>query len=105
MSETPPVPAALPAHPGYAVLPPTNTMAILALVLSFVVSVAGIVLGHLALGQIRQTGERGRELAIAGLVIGYVITGFVVLMVIAYVVFAIVGLGMMSILFGTLANT
>jgi len=32
---------------------------------------AGVVLGHLALPQIRRTGERGRAAAIAGLVIGY----------------------------------
>lgn len=38
---------------------------------SFVVSIAGIVTGHIALRQIRRTGEGGRGLAIAGLIIGY----------------------------------
>jgi hypothetical protein len=34
----------------------------------------GIVFGHLSLSQIRRSGEDGRGLAIAGLVIGYVVT-------------------------------
>ena len=83
---TPPQPAL--GAGGYA--PPTNTMAILALVLSFVVPVAGIICGHLALGQIRRTGEPGRELALAGLIVGYVTTALIVLMVIAWIVVAVV---------------
>jgi hypothetical protein len=31
----------------------------------------GVILGHLALQQIKRTGQEGRGLAIAGLVIGY----------------------------------
>lgn len=49
----------------------TNTLAIVSFVSSFVISIAGIVTGHMALRQIRRTGEGGRGLAIAGLVIGY----------------------------------
>lgn len=49
----------------------TNTLAIVSLVSAFFVSVAAIVTGHIALGQIKRTGEQGRGLAIAGLVIGY----------------------------------
>ena len=81
--QTPPPPAVA----AYA--PPINTLAILALVLSFVVSIGGIVCGHLALAQIKRTGEAGREFALAGLIIGYVITGIAVLAVIAWVVFAL----------------
>ena len=40
-------------------------------IFAVVVPPAGVVLGHLALPQIRRTGERGRTAAIAGLVIGY----------------------------------
>lgn len=50
-------------------------MAIAALVSSIVLpgtgSLGAIVLGHMALGQIRATGEQGRSLAIAALVLGY----------------------------------
>lgn len=49
----------------------TNTLAIVSLVSAFFVSLAAIITGHLALGQIKRTGEQGRGLAIAGLVIGY----------------------------------
>lgn len=49
----------------------TNTMAIIAFVSVWFISVVGIVLGHMALGEIRRTGERGRGLAIAALVLGY----------------------------------
>jgi hypothetical protein len=72
-----------------AYAPPMNTLAIVALVLSFVVSIGGIVCGHLALAQIKRTGEAGREFALAGLIIGYVITGAAVLAVIAWAVFAL----------------
>ena len=34
--------------------------------------IVGIICGHLALSQIKKTGEEGRGLAIAGLIIGYV---------------------------------
>lgn len=52
--------------------PKTNTMAIAALISSFFISLLGVILGHIALNQIKNTGEGGRGLAIAGLVIGYV---------------------------------
>ena len=51
--------------------PPTNAMAIAALILAFVFFPIGIVLGHVARGQIRRTGEGGRGLATAALIIGY----------------------------------
>jgi uncharacterized protein DUF4190 len=49
----------------------TNTMAILSLVLAFVFWPLGIVFGHMARRQIRQTGEGGSGLATTGLVLGY----------------------------------
>ncbi|MBS1907172.1 MAG: DUF4190 domain-containing protein [Actinobacteria bacterium] len=49
----------------------TNIMAILSLVFAFVFSLLGVIFGHVALSQIRRSGEQGRGLAIAGLVIGY----------------------------------
>lgn len=50
----------------------TNTLAVLSLVFAFLFSIAGVILGHAALAQINRTGEEGRGLAIAGLVVGYV---------------------------------
>ncbi|RZU73100.1 uncharacterized protein DUF4190 [Micromonospora kangleipakensis] len=51
-----------------------NVLAILSLVFAFVFAPAGIVLGHLAKRQIRQTGEEGDQLATWGLILSYVFT-------------------------------
>jgi peptidyl-prolyl cis-trans isomerase B (cyclophilin B) len=48
-------------------------MAIAALVFGFLLPPIGIVMGHIALSQIRRTGESGRGIAIAALVVGYTI--------------------------------
>lgn len=60
----------------------TNTLSILALVFGVLGSVLGIVFGHVALSQIKRTGEAGRGLAIAGLVVGYLQLGIGVLILI-----------------------
>ena len=50
----------------------TNVLAIVSLVTSILgISLVGIITGHIALNQIKKTGEAGNGLAIAGLVIGY----------------------------------
>ncbi|MBX3094321.1 MAG: DUF4190 domain-containing protein [Cryobacterium sp.] len=48
-----------------------NTLAIAAFVLAFFVSIAAVVLGHIALSQIRRTNEQGWGLAYAGVFLGY----------------------------------
>ena len=58
---------------------PTNTVAILALVMAFVFAPAGIVLGVVARRQIRQSGEEGDGLALAGIIVGSIATAFFVL--------------------------
>ncbi len=68
-----PVPPA-PAAPVYAVAPKTNTLAIVGFILSFFVTIAGIIVSAIALRQIKQTGEGGRGLALAGLIIGIAAT-------------------------------
>ncbi|MCV7044733.1 DUF4190 domain-containing protein [Mycobacterium frederiksbergense] len=62
-------------------------MAIAALVCSLVLAPLGIVFGHIALSQINRTGEEGRGLAIAGLVIGYIFTAIAVLWFVVFAVF------------------
>lgn len=68
----------------------TNNLAIFAFIGSFLVSVVGIVLGHIALRQIKVSGEQGRGLAIAGLVIGYASLGIAVFGGIATIIFFVV---------------
>src|SRR5215208_6715421 len=50
-----------------------NTLATLSIVFAFVFAPVGAVLGHVALSQIKRRGERGRERAIVGLTLSYVI--------------------------------
>ncbi len=77
-------------YPGYPPPPqPTNTMAIAALVCAFVFAPLGIVFGHMSLAQIKKTGEEGRGLALAGLVISYLITVFTILVVVISVLLVI----------------
>lgn len=51
---------------------PTNTLAITSLVVVFVVALAGLILGYIALSQIKRTREGGRSLALAAVVVGWV---------------------------------
>src|ERR1700712_5618046 len=64
----------------------TNVLAIVALILGIVVPIGGIICGHIALSQIKRTGENGHGLALAGTIIGYVPTGLGILLAIVYVV-------------------
>ena len=98
---SPPPPASQPQYPtgpgqypppgsGYGAPPQspgttTNTMAIVSLVLSLAGLVVwlsapvGAVLGHIARKQIRERGEQGDGMALAGIIIGWVITGLGIL--------------------------
>jgi len=104
---TPPAPAyGTPAAPAYGenapaygqqpTGPKTNTLAIIALVASiagFVIwgigFIAGVICGHISLSQIKKTGEQGRGMAVAGLIIGYVGIALTIIgTIIFFVVFA-----------------
>jgi hypothetical protein len=73
----------------------TNTMAILALVLAFVFAPLGLIFGIIARRQIRESGEEGDGLALAGLIIGGVFTALY-LLVLVFVIIAIVAVGTTS---------
>jgi hypothetical protein len=112
----PPPPPGYPASPGYGPPPgygqqpygpppgygpplayaayarPTNTMAILALVMAFVFAPAGLILGIVARKQIRQTGEDGEGLALAGMIVGGIFTAIFVLLIVFWII-AIVAIG------------
>jgi hypothetical protein len=71
----------MPYHPYYpqvAPLPPTNGLALGSMICGIaeiftlgLAAIPAVILGHLARSQIRQTGERGDGMAVAGLVLGY----------------------------------
>ncbi|MCK8647271.1 sensor domain-containing protein [Mycobacterium colombiense] len=61
-------------------------LATLSVVFAFVFAPAGLILGHLALAQIRRSGERGRDRALVGVTLSYVfITAAVVALIVAAV--------------------
>lgn len=63
-------------------------MAIASLVCAFLFFPLGIVFGHMSLSQIRRTHEGGHGLAIAGLVISYLVAMLTVVAVVLSIVFA-----------------
>ncbi|MFH1400594.1 MAG: DUF4190 domain-containing protein [Nanoarchaeota archaeon] len=50
----------------------TNTLAIVGFILSFVFAFAGLIISIIAYNQIKKSGEDGRGLALAGIIIGAV---------------------------------
>ena len=81
MSMPPPPPP--PQYQGYNPYPQpkkTNGMAIAGFVLSFVCGILGLIFSAVALSQIGKTGEGGKGLATAGLVISIVsmVAGFMI---------------------------
>jgi hypothetical protein len=77
--------------PMYA--PTTNTLAILSLVFAFVFPIAGIVMGHVAKRQIRETGEQGDGLATAGLWLSYAFTALGLIFCVGYLGLALFAIG------------
>jgi Domain of unknown function (DUF4190) len=86
-----PSPYGQPQYAAYGPQSRTNSMAIASLVCSLaglatcISAPVGVVLGHIAKRQIRQTGEQGDGLATAGLWVGYIITVLGVLFVIGWI--------------------
>jgi len=67
-----------------------NVLAIVGFVLAFFVSLGAVICGHIALSQIKRTGERGHGLALAAVIIGYAGIGFWVLYFVAVIVFTVI---------------
>ncbi|WP_409365865.1 peptidylprolyl isomerase [Mycolicibacterium septicum] len=65
-------------------------MAVASLVSAVLFAPLGIVFGHISLSQLKRTGEQGRGIAIAGLVIGYVMTALAIVATVLAVVFAFI---------------
>ena len=85
---------AVPAPPAFG--PPTNSLAIVAIILGFLVPLGGIICGHISLGQIKRTGEGGRGLALTGLIVGYVFTAFWILYFVAIIIGILIAAGAAS---------
>lgn len=84
-------PTGYPPYP-YPPVRGTNSMALAALILSLVgvgsciTAPVGAILGHVARRQIRETGEQGDGMAKAAIIVGWVLTGLLLLVIAFYVV-------------------
>ncbi|MFC0528247.1 DUF4190 domain-containing protein [Phytohabitans kaempferiae] len=91
---------AAPMYPGYPYppSPPTNGLAIAALVCSLaglatcISAPVGAILGHVARRQIRERGEGGDGLALAGIIVGWILTGLLLLLLAFYVVIIVIAI-------------
>jgi hypothetical protein len=82
---------------AYVAPPPTNVLAVITLVLALVgISIGAVITGHISLSQLGKTGEQGRGIALAGLIIGYVGCAFWVLFWLATIAFPLPWLGMFA---------
>ncbi len=71
----------------------TNTYALIAIILAFMVPIAGVIFGHLGLSQIKRNGDAGRGLALTALIYGYSLVALGAIFIILYVGFFIVMFG------------
>lgn len=77
---------------GTTVFPPrapeseVNTLATLSIIFAVVFAPVGAVLGHVALSQIRQRHQRGRERAVIGVTISYIVIALAVIALVVWVV-------------------
>ncbi|GIH11681.1 hypothetical protein Rhe02_97480 [Rhizocola hellebori] len=82
---------------GYPVAAPQNSLALVSMILSLVgilswiTAPVGAILGHVAMKQIRQTGESGEGMAKTGIIVGWIITGLGVLCCVGYIALIVAG--------------
>jgi hypothetical protein len=82
----PTAPSSYPAYGQVSTAPRTNVLAIVAFILAFFISIAGVIVGFIALSQIKRTGEGGRGLALAAVILGFVFLALGIIFVIFWVV-------------------
>jgi hypothetical protein len=91
-------PGGYPAYPAYGYgpgMPPspkTNTLALTSMILSLcglacgLTAPVGAIMGHVARRQIRERGEGGDGMALAGIIVGWILTG----LILAYIAFVVI---------------
>lgn len=80
--------------PQFYVQPrPNNTLALTAMIVSIcgmvmcpLIGIVGAIMGHKARKQIRETGEQGDGFALAGIIVGWIGFGFIMAIILLYVV-------------------
>jgi hypothetical protein len=95
-----PYPGGQYGYPGYVPTQShrTNSLAIASLICSiagcatYISAPVGAILGHIARRQIRERGESGDGMALAGIIVGWTLTGLYLGMVVLFVVLGLNGL-------------
>lgn len=82
-----------PRQPVATTLKDTNTYALVGVILTFLVPVAGIIFGHLGLNQIKRTGDAGRGLALTAVIYGYCAIVLSILFIVLYIGVIAVAIG------------
>ncbi|MFC5337799.1 DUF4190 domain-containing protein [Leucobacter denitrificans] len=67
----------------------TNTYSLVAVILAFIVPLAGIIFGHIGLSQIKRTGDAGRGLALTALIYGYCVFALGLIFFVTYIGFIV----------------
>jgi hypothetical protein len=68
----------------------TNSMAIAGFVLSFLIPILGLIFSWIALSQIKKSGEKGKGLATAGLIISIIPIALAILFFVVFlIIFAV----------------
>ena len=60
-----------------------NVLSIVAIIGGFVIPIVGIIVGFISLSQIKRTGEKGRGLALTGIIVGIVLIALYIIFIIA----------------------
>lgn len=87
---------------AYAPAQKTNALAVVSMiasilgaiwVLPFIGSLAGAIMGHISLNQLKTSGDKGRGMALAGVIVGWVGFGFIMLVILFFVLVIVGGTG------------
>ncbi|WP_423921982.1 DUF4190 domain-containing protein [Frigoribacterium sp. 2-23] len=62
-----------------------NVLSIVAIIGGFVIPIVGIIVGFISLSQIKRTGEKGRGLALTGIIVGFAAIIIYIISIIALV--------------------
>ncbi|CAN5127765.1 peptidylprolyl isomerase [soil metagenome] len=83
----PPPPYPWPPYPYPEPPKRTNGLAVAAIICAVLIAPLGVIFGHISLVQIKKSGEEGRGLAVAALIVGYSLTVVTVVAVVASAMF------------------
>jgi hypothetical protein len=89
-----------PGYSGYPMQRPTNGFAVASLVLGILIIISwgftgilALIFGYVARKQIRERGQSGDGMAIAGIVLGWVAVGIWAIILIIWMIYSVFGVG------------